>query len=307
MAVKFVSGQVLFVGGVVAMADDCCCDTTCPCCYYGLEIQRGADTFNVRFVDEVACTLGPDSTAQWYHCGDEAYVMTSGTLGGCTCYLTYDLDYNMYSTDPCKQQFYTESSLDQICNYNPPGPGTGTETHIGTMAFREVITATFCYDPCGTVTVSINHKLYCRFGVWIHDEPPPTLGIVTDTWVNVSTDLVADSTWTWTGVTAPNCTANYDLGAPTSETLATSYSKTWGTTYANCGGSSSFSVTLPAACSATGLILLGGGSPCNCSEFGAPPSTLAESELMGLVSGVPSYSVSGQDQNIATVLDNWMF
>lgn len=272
MAHKFIDGIPLFVGGVPAMADACCCSTDCPCCYYAVQINRDAgSTFAVRQMTTGFCTLGPDTIAYPFQCDDETFVLVAGTSGGCTCYGSYSSDTNAYSSDPCAQQYYTESALDQICNYNPPGPGTGQEIHYGTMSFREVYTVTFCYDPCGTATVSINHKVYCNFGVYVFDSPPPILGPITHTFVSVSTDLVLDSTWTWTGVTCPNCESLADLGTPTSETLAPDYTKTWGTAFTNCGGSSSFTVTIPGACTATGLTLIGGGTPCDCGDPPASP------------------------------------
>jgi hypothetical protein len=263
MAHKFIDGIPLFVGGVPALADACCCSTSCPCCYYAITIKRGSgSTITVR-QNNSFCTITSDFSLPAFQCGDETFVLTPGTSGGCTCYATYSSDTNEYSALPCLQQYYTESALDQVCNYNPPGPGTGVETHVGTMSFRDVFTVTLCYDPCGTVVATINHKVYCNFGVWVHDEPPAIVGPITDTWVDVSTDLVLDSTWTWNKA-APNCTADYDIGTPTSSTLASAYSKTWGTAYSNCGGSSSFTVSIPGACAATGLVLVGGGTPCAC-------------------------------------------
>lgn len=251
--------------GSLATSSDCCCvDTECPCCYYAITILRDAgDALTVRH-SSPTCTIGADTTMSALQCGNETFVLTPGAEDGCTCYATFASDIDYYDTDPCFQQFYTEAGMAQICNYNPPGPGTGQEIHIGTMSFREVLTVSLCYDPCGTVSVVINHKVYCNFGVYIFDTPPPLVGPVTHTWVDVSTDLIFDSTWTWTDIDAPNCETDFDIGPPTSETLAGDYTKTWGTGFINCGGSSSFTVTIPGACSATGLTLIGGGTPCDC-------------------------------------------
>lgn len=271
MAHKFISGIPLFVGGVPAMADACCCSTDCPCCYYAITIKRDAGaTFTIRGGGQQSpcdITTTTDAEHPAFQCGDETFPLTLDTISppeGCTCYGEYNSDVSYYDSDPCSQTFYLPSSEDDVCNYNPPGPGTGVETHVGAVSIREVITATVCYDPCGTITIEINHKVYMNFGVWVHDEPPPLVGSVTDTFVSISTDLVLDSTWTWTGVTCPNCESLADLGAPTSETLAPDYTKTWGTAFTNCGGSSSFTLTIPGACSATGLELIGGGTPCDC-------------------------------------------
>lgn len=265
--VMFVAGVPLFVDGVPAMSTCCCCSTECPCCYYGLTIKRDAGpTFAVR-TSTAFCSLSADTIAYAHQCDDETFALTLDATppDGCTCYASFSSDSNNYSSEPCFQQYYTEAALDQVCNYNPPGPGTGQEIHYGTMSFREVFTLTFCYDPCGTATVSLNHKVYCNFGVYVFDSPPPLSGAITHTFVSVSTDLVLDSTWTWSGVTCPNCESLADLGAPTSETLAPDYTKTWGTAFTNCGGSSSFTVTIPGACEATGLELIGGGTPCECA------------------------------------------
>lgn len=263
------NGKLLMVDGKLSTNLNCCCGDVCPCCYYALTINRGAgSTFAVRVPTTGFCTISADTIANPFHCGVETFGLTLDTISppeGCVCYGEYNSDTNEYTADPCLQQYYTESALDQICNYNPPGPGTGVEIHYGTMSFREVITITACYDPCGTATVSINHKVYCQFGVRIDDTPPPLAGPPTITWQLISTDLVAESTWTWTDVDCPNCESIADLGAPTSETLASAYTKTWGYAFANCGGSSSFTVTIPAACSATSLELLGSGVPCECA------------------------------------------
>lgn len=266
MAHKFISGIPLFVGGVPAMADACCCSTDCPCCYYAITIKRGSGATFAARIGTAFCTLSADTAIPAFQCDDETFALTLDVTppDGCTCYGTFDSDLDDYSSDPCLQQYYTESSLDQVCNYNPPGPGTGQEIHYGTMSFREVLTVSVCYDPCGTITVSVAHKVYCNFGVYVLDSPPPITGPITHTFVSISTDLVLDSTWTWTGVACPNCESLADLGAPTSETLAPDYTKTWGTAFTHCGGSSSFTLTIPGACSATGLEMIGGGTPCDC-------------------------------------------
>jgi len=278
MSIQFIGDQILFDGDDVAMDPDCCCDTVCPCCYYAIQILRDDGTpFAVRQMITGFCALGPDTTANPFQCGDETFVLELDTISppeGCVCYGDFSSDTNAYSVLACSQQYYTESSQDDVCNYTRSGK-PGVERHTGTMSFRHVYNVTFCYDPCGTATVSINHKVYCNFGVLIHDEPPPAFP-VTDTWVDISTELIYDSTWTWTSVTTTNCTTNPDVGTTTSSSLAsTDFTKTWGTTFINaaygCSTPSSFTVVIPKPCPATGLILIGGGTPCECGDPPASP------------------------------------
>ncbi len=244
--------------GTLATDPNCCCpETDCPCCYHSITLHRGSGGTMTLRVHVGACALSADQTVQAIQCDDETFVLTKSTVEGCTCYMSLATDTDAYSTDPCGQQYYTPD--EDVCTY------TGTETHTGTMSFREVIDITVCYDPCGEVDITINHKVYCQFGVWIHDEPDP-FSPVDDTWVaDGSPILVLDSTYEWAGVEAPNCTADYNIGAPTTQDVAPDYGPhTWGTAFLNCGGSSSFTVTIPGGCDATGLSLLGGGTPCDC-------------------------------------------
>lgn len=265
-------GQHILVGGVPSINEECCCDPgTCPCCYYGIQILRPTgDVMTVRQI-ALGCELSADYAADYtrFMCGNETILMPTGdAVEGCLCTMDFDDDTGVITASTeCDQQFYTESALDVVCNYNPPGPGTGTETHIGTMSFREILTVRVCYDPCGTIDVTINHKVYCQFGVRREDVPPPLVGPVFSDWVFYSLDLVLDVTYEWMGVTCPNCVDLADLGAPTSYTPAADYTKTWGAPYINstyCTTPSPFTVTIPGSCAATGLKLLGGGTPCEC-------------------------------------------
>ena len=281
MSIYFVGDQILFFGDDVAMDAACCCDTVCPCCYYGIQIKRGSGASTpIRGLPLGTCVIGsyPDTVGYAMQCGDETFLLTMDPTPpeGCVCYGSYYSDTNNHTANPCEQAWKTPPAEDQVCNYTmavPKGPNAGIETHIGTVTFQHIYTVSFCYDPCGTCTISINHKIYGRFGVWVHDEPPPLIGPVTDNLVVVYSDeLMFDSTWTWTGVTTTNCTVNPDLGPATSESLsATDYTKTWGTAYTNCGGSSSFTMTFAKPCVSTGMILLGGGAPCECGDPPASP------------------------------------
>lgn len=258
--------------GGLANDENCCCDGSCPCCYWGVQILRPSGTLLTVRQIATACALGSDFA--WgrseFICGNETFLMPTGApVDGCLCTMDFDDDANLYGSDECDQESYTESALDVVCNYNPPGPGTGTETHIGTMSFREVISVRVCYDPCGTIDITISHKVYCQFGVRREDVPPPLVGTPFQDWVPYSTDLVLDATYVWSGVTCPNCESGFDIGPPTSYTPAASYSKTWGaafmqSTYCTSPSSSSFTVVIPGSCAATGLKVIGGGTACEC-------------------------------------------
>jgi len=274
MSIQFIGDQILFDGDIVAMDPDCCCDTVCPCCYYAIQMIRGdGPTWDVRGNLPSPCDVNsvPDVSWNALQCGSETFSLVLDTISppeGCVCYGTFDSDFNYYNANPCLQQIKISASQDDVCNYTRSGK-PGVETHVGTLSLRHVYSVTFCYDPCGTTAVTINHKIYGEFGVWIHDEPPLLLGPVTDTFVSVSIELIYDSTWMWSGVTTTNCTVNPDLGGTTSSSLAsTDFTKTWGTTFINaaygCSTPSSFTVVIPKPCPATGLILIGGGTPCDC-------------------------------------------
>jgi hypothetical protein len=219
----------------------------------------------------IDCKLSEDYPAGYtsFMCGDETYLMPTGTAAeGCLCTMDYDDDTGVITASTeCDQSFYTESALDDVCDYDPPLSGVGKETHIGTMSFREVLTVRVCYDPCGTIDVTINHKVYCQFGVRRENVPPPIVDPPVSDWVFHSLDLVLDATYTWTDVTCPNCEDLADLGPPTGYIEAEPYEKTWGASYlasTYCTTPSSFTVTIPGSCAATGLRLLGGGTPCDC-------------------------------------------
>jgi hypothetical protein len=275
------NGKLLMVGGKLSTNLDCCCEGTCPCCYSTFQILRGTKSpISVRN-NVLECFGGSTTTGDLYSflCDDETYSfgvenpVTSSE--SCVCLREVTITTSYYGESlplpdhdsPCYQQYQTTD--EDVCNFNPPGPGVGVETHYGAFNFREVIDLSLCYDPCGTIDVTIRHRVYARWGVIRDSQPPPIAGSpVQDFYETDADELIFDAKWEWIGVTCPNCEELPDLGAPTSYTPAADFTKTWGAPFINstyCGTPSSFTITIPGSCAATGLILYGAnGTPCDC-------------------------------------------
>ena len=96
MAVQFVDGKVLFVGGAVAMSSDCCCDPA-VCCTFdparplyltisGFTIDAGCDAGCTGFAISGKHNFGGDLSAAhlttWYteECGDDGNFIIAYTL-----------------------------------------------------------------------------------------------------------------------------------------------------------------------------------------------------------------------------------
>jgi len=170
--------------------------------------------------------------------------------------------------DPCGEvrRHVGGSHLPDL-NWPCPVGALGMETHKGTWSFRHVISINMCYDQCGLMNITISHKIYCEFGVYVLDVPTSPISPITENWYSDGTPvLIQDSLWAWVDIPTPTCGSEYTLPAPDLGdcVLAAAYTKTWGRAYTNCGGASSFTRTFPAACAATGLTLNGTGDECTC-------------------------------------------
>ena len=77
--IRFVSGQILFDGGAIAMSDDCCCEEPCdlnnycPTCF---EEDKSPEIITVSFSGIALCPL-PDPDCTVYNTG--TYVLTQFT------------------------------------------------------------------------------------------------------------------------------------------------------------------------------------------------------------------------------------
>lgn len=261
-------------GGKLTKDLDCCCGE-CPCCWQSsITILRDDTTptwtrasatpgtgFGCVFTDG-----GDMGAAGAMQCSDETFALSIDLTPACQCQWRHDSDVNYYDTRPCYQQFYTEAAEDGVCDYGPVG-ALGMETHKGTWSFRHVISINMCYDQCGLMNITISHKIYCEFGVYVLDVPTSPISPITENWYSDGTPvLIQDSLWAWVDIPTPTCGSEYTLPAPDLAdcVLAAAYTKTWGRAYTNCGGASSFTRTFPAACAATGLTLNGTGDECTC-------------------------------------------